>query len=83
MSYNNRYIINNNIDWYKLSSNLSAVHILQENEDKINWYNFCYNESIDAIYMIERNKYKIDWLSLSRNKVVLMTRLYFIKIIKT
>ncbi len=48
-----------------LSSNPSAIHLLKENIDKIDWWNLSSNPS--AIHLIEANLDKIDWGELSSN----------------
>ena len=44
-----REIFQNNIeklDWYYLSSNPNAIHLLKKNPDKIHWNNISLNPSI-------------------------------------
>ena len=48
-----------------LSQNQNAIHLLEKNKDKINWYWLSCN--INAIHILERNQDKIDWENLSKN----------------
>ena len=53
------------IDWYALSANPNAIHLLEKNMDKINWDLLSANPN--AIHLLEKNMDKIDWWSLSSN----------------
>jgi hypothetical protein len=66
MSYFEEYI--DNLDFRRLSSVASAIHILEKNMDKVNWYYLCRNP--DAIHILEKNQDKIDWNSLSYNSEI-------------
>ena len=70
------YLITNNInkpeykllDWINkilLSLNSNAIHLLEDNNDKINWYYLSMNKN--AYNILEGNIEKIDWYNLSRN----------------
>ena len=67
------YLITNNIykpeykllDWNSLSLNSNAIHLLEDNKDKINWYYLSMNKN--AYNILEDNKDKINWYYLSRN----------------
>jgi ribosomal protein L24E len=48
-----------------LSTNSSAIHILEKNIDKINWINL--SEKSTAIDLLEKNPDKINWDMLSSN----------------
>jgi len=48
-----------------LSLNPSAIHLLEQNQDKINWHALSSNPS--AIHLLEKNQDKIDWYFLSLN----------------
>jgi hypothetical protein len=48
-----------------LSRNPNAIHILEKNTDKIDWFNLSRNPS--AIHILEKNKDKIVWSELSTN----------------
>jgi len=53
------------IDWYNLSSNPNAIHLLEKNLDKINWEQLSGNPN--AIHLLEKNRNKINWCYLSKN----------------
>jgi hypothetical protein len=48
-----------------LSSNPNAIHLLEENLEKINWSFLSINPN--AIHLLEKNKEKIHWSFLSYN----------------
>ena len=42
------------IDWYELSRNPNAIHLLEENQDKIEWNQISRNPSIfEEIYYMK------------------------------
>ena len=47
------------IDWYALSSNPNAIHLLKQNVDKIDWCSLSLNPN--AIHLLEQNQDKINW----------------------
>ncbi len=51
--------------WDVLSSNPAAIHILENNQDKIDWDHLSKNPS--AIHLLEKNPDKINWYNLSEN----------------
>ncbi len=53
------------INWFGLSWNPSAMHILEQNMDKIDWTALSCNPS--AVYLLEQNQDKINWKWLSLN----------------
>ena len=56
------------IDWWCLSRNPGAIHLLESvilDMDKINWYTL--SENPGAIHLLERNIDKINWRNLSEN----------------
>ena len=57
----------NYLDWWYLSANPSpaAVHLLEQNLDKVLWTNLCENPA--AIHILEQHPDKIDWHWLSNN----------------
>jgi hypothetical protein len=58
--------------WDILSSNPYAIHLLEKNPDKIDWYEL--SENTSAIHLLEKNLLhsdKIDWFGLSRNPAAL------------
>ena len=54
-----------NIDWFELSSNPSAVDMLMENPKEINWFNLSGNP--EAIEIIKANMDMVGWSQLSFN----------------
>jgi len=55
----------NRVDWYFLSGNSGAVHLLEQYYDYINWRSICHNKN--AIHIIEQNLDKIDLIDLVYN----------------
>ena len=55
--------------WSDLSANPNAIHILKQNQDKINWYWLSRNPA--AIHSLEQNKDKITWYCLSSNSAAI------------
>ena len=58
-----------------MSENPNAIHLLEQNKDKINWDKL--SENPNAIHLLEQNKDKINWWYLSkktdlskRNKII-------------
>ena len=51
--------------WDILSANPNAISILENNIDKIDWYQLCKNPN--AISILEHNVKKINWDALSCN----------------
>ena len=51
--------------WECLSINPNAIHLLEQNQDKIDWNNLSKNPN--AIHLLEQNKDKINWSILSFN----------------
>ena len=51
--------------WDCLSSNPNAIHLLEQNQDKINWSQLSGNS--EAIHLLEQNQDKIDWNLLLQN----------------
>ena len=45
--------------------NPNAIHLIDANQDKIDWYILSANPN--AIHLLEANPYKIDWYELSGN----------------
>src|SRR5437764_13796078 len=52
------YIVDKNINWNRLSTNPNAIHLLEQNRDKIDW-NWL-SENTNAIHLLEKNLDKID-----------------------
>jgi hypothetical protein len=48
------------LDWFYLCLNPNAIHLLEENIDKIDWYSLSRN----AIHLLEKNIDKIDYSQL-------------------
>lgn len=61
---NNLSLLDNQ-GWYDLSANSNAIHILEQNIDKINWVGLSSN--INGIDILKKNKHKIHWKTLSKN----------------
>jgi hypothetical protein len=59
------------INWDELSENPNAIHLLEQNRDKISWWNkidwIMLSSNPNAIHLLEQNVYKIDWEMLSEN----------------
>ena len=51
--------------WSRLSGNPNAVHLLEQNQDKINWTFLSGN--LNAIHLLEQHPHKINWMYLSKN----------------
>ena len=62
------------IDWFCLSLNPNAIHLLEKNPDKINWCHLSSNPN--AIHLLEKNPDKIvwDWLSYNSNAIHLLEK---------
>ena len=54
-----------NLNWYGLSKNPNAIHLLEKNPDKIRWNWLSQNPN--AIHLLEKNPDKINWNCLSQN----------------
>ena len=63
------------INWYALSGNPNAIHLISEalekNVDKINWEWLSENPS--AIHLLEKNQDKIDWDWLCQTNPAIFT----------
>ena len=57
------WIPESNLDWNNLSANPNAIHMLEANPDKINWFRACQNTSIHRFKKV----LDVDWFSLSAN----------------
>ena len=53
------------LDMEQLSKNPNAIHLLEQNLDKVDWGSLSYNPN--AIHILEKNLDKVDWGHLSRN----------------
>lgn len=53
--------------WKNLSYNCSAVDLMRENFEKIDWISMSQNHSIKAIKLLKENPDKIDWDILNTN----------------
>ena len=51
--------------WIDISRNPNAIHLLEQNQDKICWDTLSRNPN--AIHLLEQNLDKIDWSQLSKN----------------
>ena len=54
------------LNWVKLSTNESAIHMLEKNLNKVDWERLSKNPN--AIHILEKNLDKVDWEWLSMNK---------------
>jgi len=61
------WINQDKIHWNRLSSNKNpnAIHLLEQNMDKINWR--CLSGNPNAIHLLEQNRDEINWEWLSKN----------------
>ena len=50
-----------------MSYNSNAIHILEKNLDKVEWYYMCSNQNPLIIQLLEQNQDKIDWKSMFIN----------------
>ena len=55
------------LNWFYLSLNPYAIHLLEKNVDKIHWDALSANRSPLIMRLFEKNPDKIDWHTLSRN----------------
>ena len=53
------------IDWYELSGNPNAIHLLEKEPDEIEWTPLSWNPN--AMHLLKENQDKIDWHYLSQN----------------
>ena len=53
------------LDWWMLSRNPNAIHIIEKNLDKVNWHRLSRNPN--AIHILENNLDKVKWDVLSSN----------------
>ena len=60
-----KYVINPNTNWQSLSLHPNAIHLLEQNIDKIHWFNLSRNPN--AIHLLEQNLDKVNWDMLSGN----------------
>ena len=63
------------MNWCALSSNPNAIHLFEQNLDKIDWISLSYNPN--AIHILGQNVDKINWkyLSLNPNAIHLLAPL--------
>ena len=59
------FIINENVKFEDLSCNPSAIHILEQNMDKVDWEQLSKNPN--AIHILEKHLDKVYWWNLSEN----------------
>ena len=60
-----RVEIRHTIDWRDLSTNPTAIGLIEQNQDKIVWE--CLSQNKNAMHLIKQHKNRIDWKRLSRN----------------
>ena len=63
------------VDWWHLSENPNAIHILEKNLGKVYWTYLSYNSN--AIHILEKNLDKVYWnyLSANQNAHLLLSKL--------
>ena len=59
------YNIHPEVDWSYLSKNPNAIHLLEQNLDKVNWYDLSGNPN--SIHLLEQHLDKVWWNALSAN----------------
>ena len=69
------YIPTSNVNWKELSTNRYAVHILEKNVDKIDWFFLSRNSSSRALHLLETHPDQICWKQLCLNANELTRRL--------
>jgi hypothetical protein len=57
-----------NLDWFALSENPFAIHLLYKYRNKIHWPSLSKNPSYSAIKLLRENVDKIDWNELCLNR---------------
>ena len=60
-----QFIIDERVIWYALSYNPNAIHILEQNLDKVDWD--WLSENPNAIPILEKHLDKVNWYNLSEN----------------
>jgi hypothetical protein len=69
------------INWCELSTNPSAIELIEANLDKINWLKLSSNPA--AVHLFEKNQDKINWFRFSQLPTIFeydyeaMTRPFF------
>ncbi len=72
------YILERNIkkiNWYELSKNKAAIHLLEKYPDKI-IYSYLLSENPIAFHILQKNQDKIDWSHFSSNTNPLCLNLF-------
>jgi hypothetical protein len=68
----------NIINWNGLSANPNAIHLLEQNLDKVEWKFLSCNSN--AIHLLEQNMDKIKWNFLCSNESIFINENeYFLK----
>ena len=57
------------INWCELSGNPNAIHLLEQNQDNID-YSWGLSINKSAIHLLEQNQDKINWIYLSKNPAI-------------
>jgi hypothetical protein len=60
-----KHLDSSQIDWTYLSRNPAAIHIIEQNLDKVDWEHLSTNHA--AIHILSKNLDRIDWTRLSGN----------------
>ncbi len=58
----------NNSAWVYWSHYARSIHLLEANQDKINWQELSYNPA--AIHLLKANQNKINWQGLTYNPAI-------------
>jgi hypothetical protein len=58
-----KWVDKKNLDKGGLSGNLDAIHILEKNLDKVDWWSLSGNPA--AIHILEKNLHNVNWNWLS------------------
>jgi len=64
-------IIIKEVDMMLISSSCNAINIIENNIDKVDWIELCYNTHPKAMEILENNLDKVSWSGLSFNKKAL------------
>jgi hypothetical protein len=56
------------IDYWGLSWNSAAIHLIEKRPDRINWMGLSANPA--AIHILRNNKAQIDWIQFSTNPAI-------------
>ena len=63
-----------NINWWRLSGNPAAIHLLEKNPEKIDWDLLSSNPAATKLLEKNQDKIKWEWLSVSYTHLTLPTK---------